>query len=332
MAMPAATQPENISVIIPLYNKREYVDQCIRSVLDQTFQGFEIIVIDDASTDGSEAEAAKFADPRITIVHRTSSGPGPGPARNLGIRSAKYPWCAFLDADDIWDPAYLERMTHAIGQLPPNIGFVFSGFQNLDGAGVLRLNKFSEGRLGGPAMVLDLPDFIRAWIQNHNSPNRTSATIIRRDVLTKIGGFPEEEKCKHGEDKDTWLRTIMTTRCAYIPFVGMTYLTDSTNKISESTWSNELPCMRRSLNIRPSRDDGKTVKRLLRRLYNDEVLSNAKEITRSGSLQLSILRGFYFVDDPIKFILILCMWLLPNSVVSFVRRLRRLCIEATKNS
>ena len=331
MAMPAATLPENISVIVPLYNKREHVELCLRSVLDQTFQGFEIVVVNDASTDGSEVEAAKLVDPRITIVNRTSSGPGPGPARNLGIRRAKYPWCAFLDADDLWDPTYLERMAGAIGELPQDVGFVFSGFQNLDGEGEVRLDKFSEGRLGQPPVIFDLPNFVRAWIQNHNAPNRTSATIIRRDILMEIGGFPEEEKCKRGEDKDTWLRTIMTTRSAYVPFVGMTYLTDSDNKISETTWSNEKPCLRRSLNFPPTLDADATSARLLRRLYNDEVFSNAKEISRSGSLQLKILRGFYLRDDLAKLLLILGLCLLPHSLVSFARRVRRVCSAATKN-
>ena len=128
--MPAPTSIQNVSVIIPLYNKREHVEQCLRSVLEQTFQGFEIIVINDASTDGSEAEVSDFSDPRITVIHRATSGPGPGPARNLGIRKAKYSWCAFLDADDVWEPTYLEHMIFAINQLPEDVGLVFFGFPN----------------------------------------------------------------------------------------------------------------------------------------------------------------------------------------------------------
>ena len=180
-------------------------------------------------------------------------------------------------------------------------------------------------------MIFDLPDFVRAWIRNHNSPNRTSATAIKTQTLLEIGGFPESEQCKRGQDKETWLRTAVATRCAYVPFLGMTYRSGSQNETSSTQLRTGVPCICSTIARLLESQESPTYRELLRQLYNDEILSNAKEISRSGSLQLSILRGFYLSDDPAKFLLILGLCLLPHSVLSFARGMRRVCIAATKS-
>src|SRR5688572_23500515 len=97
-----------VSVVIPAYNRAARIADSIKSVLAQTFQDFEIIVVDDGSTDGTAEAASTFGDPRIRVV-RHSLNRGGSAARNSGIQSAAAPYVAFLDSDDEWYPIKLER-------------------------------------------------------------------------------------------------------------------------------------------------------------------------------------------------------------------------------
>src|SRR6056297_1231579 len=106
------------SVVIPLYNKEPHVARCIRSVLTQTHQDFEILIVNDASTDNSVGEVNKFEDTRIRLVHREEPGPGGYAARNLGIKLAQSEYIAFLDADDEWLPDHLLNMKNIIHKYP----------------------------------------------------------------------------------------------------------------------------------------------------------------------------------------------------------------------
>lgn len=95
-----------ISVVIPLYNKEKQIANTLHSVLRQTFQNFEIVVVNDGSTDNSVQEVEKVNDIRIRIVHQNNAGVSA--ARNKGIEEARYDIIAFLDADDEWKAEYLE--------------------------------------------------------------------------------------------------------------------------------------------------------------------------------------------------------------------------------
>lgn len=94
-----------ISVVIPLYNKEKQIKRTLQSVLTQTFQDFEIVIVNDGSTDNSVIEVEKLKDPRIRLVHQKNAGVSA--ARNKGIEEAKYELIAFLDADDEWQSEYL---------------------------------------------------------------------------------------------------------------------------------------------------------------------------------------------------------------------------------
>ena len=93
-----------ISVVIPLYNKEEQIADTLQSIFAQTFQDFEIVIVDDGSTDNSVEEVEKFDDSRIRLIHQTNAGVSA--ARNRGIEEARGELIAFLDADDEWKPEY----------------------------------------------------------------------------------------------------------------------------------------------------------------------------------------------------------------------------------
>ena len=104
-----------VSVIIPAYNYADYLAAAIQSVLQQDLPDFELLVIDDGSTDGTAALVAGLTDPRIRYVHQANAGLSA--ARNTGIREASHPFVAFLDADDEWLPIHLSSAVSAFQRL-----------------------------------------------------------------------------------------------------------------------------------------------------------------------------------------------------------------------
>ena len=110
------------SVVIPLYNKEKYIESTIRSVLDQSHQDLEVLVVDDGSTDGSLALAERFASDRVHIIRQENQGVSV--ARNTGIEHASGEFICFLDADDQWRPEYLATIDALTEQYPESDIFV----------------------------------------------------------------------------------------------------------------------------------------------------------------------------------------------------------------
>jgi len=195
-----------VSVIIPTYNCAAYLDESIRSVLAQTYVTYEIIVVDDGSTDNTRTVLAPFWD-RIHYVHQENRELSA--ARNTGIREARGDLIAFLDADDVWLPTKLELQVQTL-QGQPAAGWAFADFLDFDDSGVTGGSRFStwpgvrewfdRHRVGdggiacGPMYV----DLLKAnWIH-------ASSVMVRRNVLAVVGLF--DEACRVGEDYDLWLR------------------------------------------------------------------------------------------------------------------------------
>ena len=106
-----------VSVIMPVFNCAEYVQNAIESVINQSFTDFEFIIVDDASSDKSAEIILSFQDPRINFVS-LEKNIGPGPARNIALDMAKGEWGAFIDADDAWDKQRLEKLMHLAKMTP----------------------------------------------------------------------------------------------------------------------------------------------------------------------------------------------------------------------
>jgi glycosyltransferase involved in cell wall biosynthesis len=197
-----------ISVIVPLYNKEQYVEQTLRSILDQTIPCDEIIVINDGSTDDSENMVRKINHPLISIYSQENAGVSA--ARNKGIELARNPWIAFLDADDYWLPDYLERIYGLIQSYPECKAYATAFFlKNIVNGNLLesvpvKLHFKSQSGLMG--------NYFQAATYSH-PPVHSSAIVVRKDLIQFLGGFPEG--VTSGEDLITWARIALTTSIAY---------------------------------------------------------------------------------------------------------------------
>src|SRR5262249_35303659 len=185
-----------VSIITPAYNAEPFLADTIRSVLAQTMRDFEMLIVDDGSTDGTAALARHFAD-RDTRVHlfRQTNG-GISAARNAAIARAAAPVLALLDSDDVWMPTYLEEQLRVLDGRP-TVGVVSANALNLGGAfDGLPLRRVTPG-----VHVVTL----RSLIEVENSVCIMS--VFRRTVVDRIGGF--DTSLRSSEDYDFWLRAAV---------------------------------------------------------------------------------------------------------------------------
>ena len=200
------------SVVIPLYNKEHYIEATIRSVLNQTCQDFEVLVVDDGSKDHSLALARKFESDRVRIIPQENQGVSV--ARNTGILNAQGEFICFLDADDEWRPEYLAIIDELTVNYPESAIFVTAYAVNM-GNGKINYSTRLELETGClPSYWLTLAkgyDFV--W---------TSATTMRRDTLMEAGLFKPGEKI--GQDLDMWARVArINPRVAYSNHICVNY-------------------------------------------------------------------------------------------------------------
>ncbi|MCA3179579.1 MAG: glycosyltransferase [Burkholderiaceae bacterium] len=173
-----------VSIVVPLYNKAGYVERCVASIRSQTFADFEVIVVDDGSTDTSFAdfERACVGDARFRLVRQPNGGVSK--ARNAGIEHARADIIAFLDADDEWSPGYLAAIA-ALARRHPDAPLLGTAYQIVQGGTDVHLR---QGLFDGVSPV-DVHGFFAAWSRLGGCPLFIGATAARRADLLAIGGF-----------------------------------------------------------------------------------------------------------------------------------------------
>lgn len=195
------------SVIIPLYNKAPYVRKTIESVLGQTFDDYELIIIDNGSTDGSSEIVAEFTDPRIQIV-RLEENIGVSNARNKGVELSTAPYITFLDADDWWEPTFLEEMAGLI-ERHPNAGIYGTGYYIVKNskkrvAPVGVEEGFTEGEI----------NYCNVYAKTLCMPLTSITVAMSRTIFDEMGGF--KPYLKLGEDFDLWIRIALKHKVVFL--------------------------------------------------------------------------------------------------------------------
>lgn len=200
------------SVVVPLYNKENCIRMTLESVKKQSFKDYEVIVVDDGSTDRSLEEARKIKSENITIIHQQNQGVSV--ARNTGILHAQGQYIAFLDADDEWEPDYLKTIDHLIEKYPESDMYV-TAYRIDMGNG----KEHYSARLTPAAGCLE-----SYWLTYQYAYDFvwTSATVIRRSAVLKAGLFRAGEKI--GQDLDLWSRVARNNpKVAYSSEVCVNY-------------------------------------------------------------------------------------------------------------
>lgn len=196
-----------ISVVIPLYNKENQIAATLQSVLQQTFQDFEVVVVNDGSTDGSVEAAESFQDERIRIIHQENAGVSA--ARNKGVEAAKYELIAFLDADDRWKPEYLQTQ-YELTQKYPDCSVFACNYEFVHADGSVHSSIIRKLPFKGQDGILSNYFEVASC---SNPPLWTSAVMARKTAMQAIGGFPAG--IKSGEDLLTWARLASRNKIAY---------------------------------------------------------------------------------------------------------------------
>ena len=191
-----------VSVIVPLFNKAGYIERALRSIAAQTLSDFEVIVVDDGSTDGGGGIVKRYPDPRFRLIRQPNAGPGA--ARNRGAADARAPYVAFLDADDAWTPTFLETGAGILDREPSAV--VSTSWIDFPGAIPAAPLWSRRGITAGLQRVSsDTPVRMFDAMVTFITP---CTTLIRADVFRTCGGFLEAG-CRFGEDGMLWLKVLL---------------------------------------------------------------------------------------------------------------------------
>jgi glycosyltransferase involved in cell wall biosynthesis len=210
-----------ITVIIPVYNKQTTIQQTLTSVINQSFKDFEIVIVDDGSTDNSISIVNNnFNDNRIKIISQKNQGVSI--ARNHGVFHSRYELIAFLDADDLWNEKYLEFMVKAYKMFPDAGMYCCAGYvKNADGSLLERV----DSKIINPISRID-------FFQNPHIYLHTSSTVVKKNVFNIVGGFPE--KMIRNQDFALFFSVALISDVVYCNHLLSTYVGGVANQATSS--------------------------------------------------------------------------------------------------
>nr|WP_236587943.1 glycosyltransferase family 2 protein [Marivirga aurantiaca] len=222
---------------MPIYNKKPHLERSINSVLNQNFYDFELILINDSSTDGSDNEILKFKDSRIKILNREIPGPGGYAARNLGIRNSKGKYITFIDADDFWFTTHLESYFNTIRKSDFEIEFISCGWKRISEENE-SYNPFFLENKDKKLIKIDKKKYFELSIED-KIPVWTSVVCFKNTSELNKNLFPISEKIRRGGDLIAWLRLIhFFNNLHWVNHVGAVYFQDSVNMVTKSHSGN----------------------------------------------------------------------------------------------
>jgi glycosyltransferase involved in cell wall biosynthesis len=221
--------PPAISVIMPAWNVGPYLDEAIDSILNQTLSGFEVIIVDDGSTDGTRERIAAAAarDSRIRPIFNERNL-GTGTSLNRAVEAARAPWIARMDADDV---SYPERLEHILGlaRANPHAGLIATAFD------VIRRRDRIES---GPRGVVITPELLPWFLIFYNRIGAGGHVSFRTDLARSVGAF--DERLRTSTDYDFWLRLAEAAPVVVTPKVLYVYRTNNEGSITRRLRGDQL--------------------------------------------------------------------------------------------
>ncbi len=305
------------TVIVPVYNKEPYIQRSINSVLNQTFQDFELIIVCDPSTDNSNAEVEKFTDHRIRVFHRDQPGPGGYAARNLAISKANGKWIVFLDADDMYYPEHLKSFW-ALSKKYPNEKLLASA-KMIDENGDVALDKFSAVQTD-QSKVFSIEDYLRFSVVS-DKPFNMNSVGIHSSLIENKKLFPEGRASRSG-DIYTWVHLTFRAK----KFVWSSHTGSHTYKDVVGVSKSNVPSM--SLNhqmVRELRDGCNYEEFLWLKKYANRLIRTAffEQKKMNGKVEMGLLNAFYWRNDIAFCMFWLGLSLLPMQVITVLRKLKK---------
>lgn len=198
------------SVIIPLYNKALYVAKAIDSVLSQSFGDYEVVIVDDGSKDGSAEEAAKLIEGHLNCRLIRQENSGVSMARNNGVAVSQGEYLCFLDADDWWEPTFLEEMDKLVSEFP-EAGIFGANYTIVNE----KRHKTRVASVGvSPGFEKGYIDYCQVYAKNMYMPLWTGAVCVPRKVFDEVYGFPRGITL--GEDFLLWIRIALKHKVAFL--------------------------------------------------------------------------------------------------------------------
>ncbi len=209
------------SIIIPLYNKGRHITRALNSILAQTMQDHEVVVIDDGSTDDGAQVVESFSDKRVHLIRQANAGVSV--ARNRGIETANAGLIAFLDADDYWKPDHL-RTIKRLHDHYPDAGLYATAYEVTTPDGMVFVPRFN----GMPKAPWEgiITDYFKAALGN--PPLSTSATVVKKTVFETVGVF--SSGVARGEDTDMWARIAFDYPLAFSTSLSAMYCCNADNR------------------------------------------------------------------------------------------------------
>jgi len=252
-----------VSIIIPTYNRKSLLKHAIDSVLAQSYEDFELIIIDNYSTDGTEEMVKKYSDSRLRFVKLERTG-SVAASRNFGVQLSRATWIAFLDSDDWWTS---EKLKVVSNWFLPNVDFIYHPLRKVfQESNVTKAPKSKVVKLKKP-IYIDL-------LLNGNEIG-LSSVVMRKTVLEEAGYMREEPRFWAVEDYDTWLRVSkITENFKLIPQELGFYRVHDSNISSENSYEYVSKALSDHLLLLNSsqlkRFDSLYYYKIARNLYNEK--------------------------------------------------------------
>ncbi|MCB0398161.1 MAG: glycosyltransferase family 2 protein [Winogradskyella sp.] len=214
----------SFSVIISVYNKEKYIKPTIESVINQIYRNFELIVVNDGSTDNSLDVINSIKDHRIKVISTLNQGASQ--SRNTGMQAASNPFIALLDGDDLWEHNYLETIKAAIQDFPEASVFATAIAHKYENKIVPAIYNFKQDK------PVEIKNFFESSLDH--TVLTSSSIVFKKNILEKVGYF--DTTLESGEDTDLWIRIGIHYKIVFINKV-LAYYNYVSDSISNTVFS-----------------------------------------------------------------------------------------------